>query len=223
MINIELVEKFYVDPRQDLISINVGLYEAFLSKNRAGRDALQMYWHLLYSYRRQQTNRVWATDTFLMAGRAMGENRIKKAKALLVSMGIIAYRQDRGEKGRMAKRYIELLLQPNPGPRIEQAPIEQRASAAPWFENRAPAEDEEEEAVDFEEKKSPQKRLFNLYYALHKQRCGTFPRFTRAAAVVLDPSCANAPHVHAAIGNVRVQFRALIRGVQAAEVQAQRL
>jgi hypothetical protein len=170
----------FVDYRQDHVQVSIGLYERLLAKSRVGRDALALYLHLQYCYRRQHTNRVWATDVFLTTGTGMGEDRLKRAKTLLQREGLIAYRQDRESKGRKGKVYIELLLVPNPGPEKSGADIfahqEARASSSPAEQD--PPQEIEEEEPDFDDdagsrRKSYQKRFLQLYRRLYRMHFHT--------------------------------------------------
>lgn len=111
------LERIIVDPAQDhLPPLTVGLYEAFLAKGAAGRDALAAYQHFLYTYRKQGTNQPWATTSYLMAGLGWGRDKVKAAKTLLHEMGLIEFIQRQGPKGRLGRTYTKLNLLPNPGP-----------------------------------------------------------------------------------------------------------
>jgi hypothetical protein len=109
-------ERVQVPIEQDsLPPITIGMYEAFLAKGTRGREALAAYQHLLYTYRKQGTNQPWATTHYLMTGLGMGRNKVRAAKTLLHTMGLIEYVQRKGVRGRMGKTYTRLNLLPNPG------------------------------------------------------------------------------------------------------------
>jgi len=109
-------ETFTVDYRQDsLPPITAGMYESFLARGPVGVDALLCYQHLLYTYRRQRTDRVRATRGYMMRGLHMGRDRVIAARALLDEMGITEPYVTKDEKGRITGHYVKLCLQPNPG------------------------------------------------------------------------------------------------------------
>jgi hypothetical protein len=117
----EAAEEFVVDYRQDsLPPITTGQYEAFIARGAAGIDALAVYMHLLYTYRRQHSDRVRATRAYLMRGLSMGRPRVIAARKLLDEMGLTAAYATKDEKGRITGHYIRLCLQPNPGPKSPQ-------------------------------------------------------------------------------------------------------
>jgi hypothetical protein len=90
----------------DLIFLTVGMYKLFLSK-AGGRDARDLYLHLMFTARMQETNQVWANKTYLKKGLSLGDTRLKRAKALLKKLGLIEYVQPR-KKGKVEKVYIRL-------------------------------------------------------------------------------------------------------------------
>lgn len=116
------MEYLSVDPDQDsLPPITVGLYKAFMAKGKSGLVALQVYQHLLFSYRLQRTDIVQATNTYLQRGLHLGRNRIETAKRMLREMNVIGKPiRKRDAKGRTLKGqvYVRLHLLPNPGPSI---------------------------------------------------------------------------------------------------------
>jgi hypothetical protein len=130
VLNIELVEgseRLAVDPDQDsLPPVSIGLYKAFMAKGKRGLEAFGVYSHLLFTYRLQRTNRVWATNTYLQAGLCIGERKVKAAKGLLARMGLIQLVRQKDERGRVKKTFVQLNLCRNPGPSIgaEIAPME---------------------------------------------------------------------------------------------------
>jgi len=108
------LENVKADYRQDSLPVCAGLYEAFLVKGATGRDALLCYLHLLWTYRRQGTNRPWAVNRYLENGLDLSPKRVRIAKGLLHSMKLIEYVRDRTKSGRLGKVYTKLNLVSNP-------------------------------------------------------------------------------------------------------------
>jgi predicted phage replisome organizer len=86
---------------------------------------------------------------------------------------------ERMRRLRERQRHSAGLLEVHPEPAAEEEKAEEP-------EAQAETEEGEGEAVDFDEKGSPQKKLFNLYYRLHKRQLGMDPVFVKADAIVLD-------------------------------------
>lgn len=107
--------KIKIDADQDHILFTVGLYKLFLALGKEGMDALAVYIHLFFTARIQATNTVWANNSYLQKGTACGEAKIKKAKTLLRSLGLIEYIRDKPKKGTpiLGKVYIKLNIIPN--------------------------------------------------------------------------------------------------------------
>ena len=117
-------DTYRVDENQDYLPpLTVGMYRAFLAKGRAGIQALMVYLHLLFTYRLQRTDHVYATNDYIQRGLSMGERIIKSAKGLLRKMGLIETIRRRDDKGRIAKTYLKLNLLPNPGAKTIGAEI----------------------------------------------------------------------------------------------------
>ncbi len=96
-----------LNKNDDLIFLTVGMYKLFLSR-QGGRDARDLYLHLMFTARLQETNQVWANKTYLKEGLFLGDARLKRAKALLKKLGLIEYVKERGGRGRLSKVYIRL-------------------------------------------------------------------------------------------------------------------
>ena len=138
------LDQVRADYRQDqLPAITIGLYEAFMSRGEQGHDALLAYMHLLYTYRRQSTNQVWATQAYLMKGLSMGRNKVTAARALLKGMELAESVEVRDPATkRITGHYIKLNLLPNPGKAtapesgsVEKSP---EKATAPDFHRVAP-------------------------------------------------------------------------------------
>ena len=154
--NIELVEgsEYRINQEADsLPSITVGLYKAFMARGKTGFDALLLYMHLLFTYRLQSDNCLHADDVYCMRGLQIGEQKLKAAKAILSRMGLIRYRQKRGARGRTERWFLELALQPNPGPRQQAQPGD------PWFEDRGTEPEQiSAEELEIEDDQASKKR-----------------------------------------------------------------
>ena len=101
-------EQVVLDEEFSPLIITVGQYEFFMAHGAVGMDAKAVYEHLQYTARRQQTNTVWAANTYLKKGLCMGEPRIKRAKAFLKEHGIIEYVQRHEDSGQFKRTYIKL-------------------------------------------------------------------------------------------------------------------
>jgi hypothetical protein len=108
------LQRVRADYRQDALPLSAGLYEAFLANGAKGRDALLCYLHLLWTYRRQGTDRPWAVSDYLAVGLKLSPKRVRLAKGLLCRMHLIEYVRDR-KAGRLGKVYTKLNLVSNPG------------------------------------------------------------------------------------------------------------
>jgi hypothetical protein len=117
MIDLQLSDMMLsVDVNQDsLPPITVGLFRAFLAREKIGTDAYLIYSFLLYTYRWQHTDTVWATNEYIEKALRMGERRIRVAKSLLARMDLIATVREKNKKGRITKTFTRLNLLPNPG------------------------------------------------------------------------------------------------------------
>jgi len=153
-------DRYAVDGDQDhLPALTVGMYRAFLARGKRGMEALQVYLHLLFTYRLQKTDSVYAVNSYIQHGICMGEHRVKAAKSLLRSMGLIQAVRTR-EKGRIVQNYTRLNLLPNPGLTVgaDSAPPATVGAVTARVENRTcgsgPQMLEEEIRLE-EEKKLP--------------------------------------------------------------------
>ena len=109
-------DSYFLNIDEDqLPGITLGVYKAFLKRGKDGIEALAVYQHLLFTYRLQHTNQIWATDEYIAKGVHIGLVKVRKCKSILKSMGLIDYIQKR-DKNRFGKTYILLHLLPNLGP-----------------------------------------------------------------------------------------------------------
>ena len=105
-------------------------YRFFLAHGRIGIEALSLYLHLIFTAELQHNNQVWAVDTYLRNGLAIGERKLKQLKAFLKSHGLIAYVQERDpETGRYrpkkegGKVYIRVNYTPGGAESAQSVPI----------------------------------------------------------------------------------------------------
>lgn len=90
-------DKFRDDKDDEIIFCTVRMYKLFLTQKN-GIDAFQLYMHLMFSARLQKTNKVRATNIYLKRGLNWGEAKVKRAKSLLVKLGLIKYVRRRDKK-----------------------------------------------------------------------------------------------------------------------------
>jgi hypothetical protein len=100
--------KLPTDKDGDVLFCTVKTYKLFLAHGRLGAEALPLYFHLMFTARLQQTNRVKANDKYLMKALQVGKVKLKSLKAFLKILGLIEYTQERGDDGRMKESYIQV-------------------------------------------------------------------------------------------------------------------
>jgi hypothetical protein len=112
----EPIETVELDEGFNPLLISIGQYELFLAGGKVGGDAKDVFLHLMYTARRQQTNQVWANDEYIRSGIGIGRDSLIKAKKWLVDKGMISYIRERrptentdGKRGgTLGKSYIRL-------------------------------------------------------------------------------------------------------------------
>lgn len=104
----EEVRSVRVDKDADILFCSVGLYKLFLAGGQAGIEAKQLYDHLMFTARIQETREVYANNTYLSRGLGWGMNRVKRAKAWLSERGIIEYVRRRRGDGSLGKSFIRI-------------------------------------------------------------------------------------------------------------------
>ncbi|ULQ59224.1 hypothetical protein K7I13_12075 [Brucepastera parasyntrophica] len=102
------ITKIRIDKNSDIIPITVGLYKFFMANGKEGRDAKDLYEHLIFTARLQETNQIKANNIYLANGLCWGENRVKKAKAFLATHGLIEYVQVKDSAGQFGYTVIRL-------------------------------------------------------------------------------------------------------------------
>jgi hypothetical protein len=101
-----------IDKDGDIIPITVGLYRLFLASGADGREAMDLYIHLIFTARLQETQQVRANNVYLARGLSWGLNKVKLAKAWLADAGLIEYVRPRRADGLLGEVYIRLRFLP---------------------------------------------------------------------------------------------------------------
>lgn len=97
-----------INKGSDLLVVNVSEFIFFASHGKEGARAFWVYCHQMLAARLQETNRVYATNTYLSRGTSMGKENVKKAKAWLAKNGFIKYVKIRDENGTLGQCYTEI-------------------------------------------------------------------------------------------------------------------
>lgn len=100
------ISRVRTDINQELLFCSVGMYKLFLAHGEAGHDAKELYLHLLFTSRLQETRAVRAKNTYLAKGLGWGVVRVKRAKAWLKEHHIISYVRRRKSDGTLGETYI---------------------------------------------------------------------------------------------------------------------
>ena len=108
----DVYENVTLDEEYQPLLLSMGQYKLFMAHGAAGRDAMAVFLHLMFTARLQHTNQVKANLKYLAAGVSLGERSVKRAKALLAKWGIIEYYQPRREDGTVGEQYIRLRYMP---------------------------------------------------------------------------------------------------------------
>lgn len=90
----------------DIVFITMGKMSLLYSYDKVGQDAMNVYLRYMYVCRMQQTNSVWATDSYMMKGLGWGKEKFYKAKALLKELSLIELKKTRSDDGTLGKSYI---------------------------------------------------------------------------------------------------------------------
>lgn len=119
--------KLPTDIDGDVLFCTVKTYKLFLAHGRLGMEALALYMHLIFTARLQGSNRIKATDKYLMNGLQIGERKLRSLKAFLKTLGLIDYVQDRGD-GRIKgfHIYVNFPSQENSS-EANSAPVDQKS------------------------------------------------------------------------------------------------
>ena len=88
-----------MDCDDDVIVISVRMYKFFMAHGSEGREAKELYQHLIFTSRMQYGNtNIRATANYLKNGLIWGEKKLKRAKAFLSNAGLIEYLHSKDEK-----------------------------------------------------------------------------------------------------------------------------
>ena len=104
------IENIKLDKDQDLIFCTVGLYKMFLAHGTTGLLSKQVYDHLIFTARLQETNQVRATDGYIKNGLNIGNTKLKTAKSFLHEKGLIEYVQGKPVKGKPTYKPVYIKL-----------------------------------------------------------------------------------------------------------------
>ena len=81
-----------MDCDDDVIVLSVRMYKFFMAHGTEGREAKELYQHLIFTSRMQYGNtNIRATANYLKIGLIWGEKKLKRAKAFLSNAGLIEY------------------------------------------------------------------------------------------------------------------------------------
>jgi hypothetical protein len=107
-VNEQDIIEMKVDKNQDIIFMSVGMYKMFMANGTEGLEAKQLYDHLMFTARLQETNLIHASPGYISNGLAWGKAKVKRAKAFLQKKGLISYVQRRNSSGQLADTYIRV-------------------------------------------------------------------------------------------------------------------
>ena len=105
------VDNVRIDKDADLIFCSVGLYKFFLAHGQRGMEAKQVYDHLMFTARLQETAQVWATNTYIKQGlQTIGNKKLKEAKAFLAEHGLISYIFQKDAGGKVTQVFTKVKI-----------------------------------------------------------------------------------------------------------------
>jgi len=89
------------------ILIPIATYRFFLATRAECPDALSLWLHLVFTSMTRGGNKyVWASNSYLQTGLGIGRDRVKKAKAFLVTHDLIEHIRPKTAEGRFAPKTI---------------------------------------------------------------------------------------------------------------------
>lgn len=91
----------------DIIFVTVAKYKLFMAYGKIGMDAYCLYSHMIFTARLQETNQIYANDTYLRGGLGWSREKTQKAKALLFDLGLVE-EITRREKGKFCGKYLKI-------------------------------------------------------------------------------------------------------------------
>lgn len=98
----------------DIIFVTVAKYKLFMSNGKVGMDAYCLYSHMMFTARLQETNQIYANDTYLKNGLSWSKERIQKAKQLLIELKLIEEFYRRDNEGKFIGKYIKVVTKTTP-------------------------------------------------------------------------------------------------------------
>lgn len=109
----------HVDKDHDVIFCSVGMYKMFLANGSEGLEAKQLYDHLIFTARLQETNMIYANTGYISNGLGWGTAKVKRAKSFLQKKGLISYVKRRNSSGQISETFIQVNFCKR-DPRIEE-------------------------------------------------------------------------------------------------------
>jgi hypothetical protein len=103
-----LDNQFSIDCDDDFIIMSVRMYKYFLANGKDGLEAKQLYDHLLFTARVQNSKKVKANLSYIKNGLGWGNVKVRKAKAFLHAAGLIEYAQEKDDSGQFGEHRIIL-------------------------------------------------------------------------------------------------------------------
>jgi len=85
-----------------------------MKHGKLGRNAKDVFEHLIYTARKQRTNSVWANNSYISKGIGLGVKSIEQAKAFLKQHGLIKYVRRRDKQSKVTRCYIVVKTMRNP-------------------------------------------------------------------------------------------------------------
>jgi len=99
-----------IDKDADVLLLTVGVYKLFLANGRPGLEAMELYLHLMFTARLQESNQIKANDAYLRKGLSVGTKKLRTLKSFLHRLGLIEYVRRRDTDGRILETFIRVKL-----------------------------------------------------------------------------------------------------------------
>jgi hypothetical protein len=84
-VNEQDIIEMKVDKNQDIIFMSVGMYKMFMANGTEGLEAKQLYDHLMFTARLQETNLIHASPGYISNGLAWGKAIAQGSLLTLIS------------------------------------------------------------------------------------------------------------------------------------------
>ena len=98
----------------DIIFVTVAKYKLFMAYGKIGMDSYCLYSHMMFTARLQETNQIYANDTYLRQGLDWSRERTQKAKNLLFELALIEEITKRDSSGKFSGKYIKVKTKSTP-------------------------------------------------------------------------------------------------------------